>query len=95
MTNEKDRTLALDIVSGCSNWFDIEHYIVPRIEKMITTIRKEEREAAFKSGRQALAAELLGHLDRMTSTTAAFHLVKNLCKIELGQEPDSLGVKVG
>jgi hypothetical protein len=45
-------------------------------------------------GRQALAAELLGHLDRIASPTAAFHLVKNLCKIELGQEPDSLGLKV-
>jgi hypothetical protein len=51
-----------------------------------TTVEKVER--------QALAAELLGHLDRITSTTAAFHLVKNLCKIELGQEPDSLGMKV-
>lgn len=60
---------------------------------LLATVRREA-EAAEKIGRQAFAAELLGHLDRITSTTAAFHFVRNSCKIELGQEPDSLGAEI-
>lgn len=49
---------------------------------------------AEQVGRRTLAAEILGHLDRITSTTAAFHFVRNTCKIALGLEPDSLGAEV-
>lgn len=49
---------------------------------------------AKQVGRRTLAAEILSHLDRITSTTAAFHFVRNICKIELGQEPDSLGAEI-
>lgn len=52
------------------------------------------RVEATKIGRQSLAAELLAHLDRITSTTAAYHLVRNLCLIELGREPDSTGATI-
>lgn len=51
-------------------------------------------DTADKIGRRALAAELLGHLDRIASTTAAYHFVRNVCKIELGFEPDSLGAEI-
>lgn len=52
------------------------------------------REDGKDDRRKAFAAELLGHLDRITSTTAAFHFVRNTCRIELGLEPDSLGAEI-
>lgn len=48
-------------------------------------------EDGIKRGREQLAAELLGQLDRCSSTTAAFHLVKSLCLIESGINPNTLG----
>lgn len=57
-----------------------------------TLIQRQKK--SHDEGRKAFAAELLAHLDRTTSTTAAFHLVKNLCKIELGLDPDSLGLTI-
>lgn len=52
--NERDKAIALDVVSGCSNWFDIEHYIVPRTTAALTTVRKETREAAWRDAAQKL-----------------------------------------
>lgn len=65
-------------------------------ETVLERIRAAAPPAAEEeaTGRQALAAELLGHLDRITSTTAAYHFVRNICKIELGLEPDSLGAEI-
>lgn len=103
MTNEKDLVKADDELArfvlrpirGCAT---DDQYIeaLERVKVAFITTRSEGAEATQtrKIGRQALAAELLGHLDRITSTTAAFHFVKNICKLELGQEPDSLGAEI-
>jgi hypothetical protein len=69
----------------------MDRLATPRVETGLTV---EAAGEVRKVGRQSFAAELLGQLDRITSTTAAYHLVKNLCKIELGQEPNSLGVEL-
>jgi hypothetical protein len=77
---------------GCLLWLENAQLHVETWQALHTIASRPAGETTVgKAGRQALAAELLGHLDRITSMTAAFHLVKNLCKIELGQEPDSLG----
>lgn len=47
-----DKDIALEIIAGCSNLFDIEHRIVPRAVAALTAVRKEARAAAFKSLRQ-------------------------------------------
>jgi hypothetical protein len=64
--------------------------LIDLIAAALSEARSQQREV----GRQMLAAELLGHLDRITSTTAAFHLIKSLCQVELGLEPNSLGVVI-
>lgn len=53
-----------------------------------------ERERSEKRGREQLAAELLNHLDRAQGTTAAYHLIKSLCLVEVGKEPNTLGVEL-
>lgn len=51
-----DEDIALEIIAGCSNLFDIEHRVVPRLIVALTTVRKEAREAGFRDALQIVSA---------------------------------------
>lgn len=93
--SDKDKALAKEYLKkwgadNCITMYEGLDALIETFASALATARKE----AEKDGRLALAAELLGHLDRITSTTAAHHFIRNICKIELGQEPDSLGAEI-
>lgn len=63
-----DKERALEIIAGCSNLFDIEHRIIPRLVVVLDAVRKEARAAAFRDAEDALQSPTPG-----TMASTHFH----------------------